>query len=51
MSQPSTSPISAQETPTQHAMLVVWGLYARRIGLVEALNQVELKQKTRDHRP
>jgi hypothetical protein len=51
MSQPSTSPVSAQETLTQHAMLVVWGLYARRIGLVEALNQVELKQKTRDHRP
>jgi hypothetical protein len=51
MSQPSTSHVSAQETLTQHAMLVVWGLYARRIGLVEALNQVELKQKTRDHRP
>jgi hypothetical protein len=32
-------------------MLVVWGLYARRIGLVPALDQVKLKQKTRDHRP
>ncbi|GIK57377.1 MAG: hypothetical protein HND44_07345 [Chloroflexi bacterium] len=32
-------------------MLVVSGLYARRIGLVQALNQVELKQKTRDHQP
>lgn len=51
MSQPSTSHVSAPETLTQHAMLVVWGLYARRIGLVEALNQVERKQKTRDHRP
>jgi hypothetical protein len=36
---------------TQHAMLVVWGLFARRIGLVQAIEAVKLKQKTRDHRP
>ena len=36
---------------TQHAMLVIWGLFARRIGLVEAIKAVKLKQKTRDHTP
>jgi hypothetical protein len=39
------------EKLTQHAMLVVWGLYARQIGLVQALEQVKLKQKTCTHRP
>lgn len=36
---------------TQHAMLVIWGLFARRIGLVEAIEAVKLKQKKRDHTP
>lgn len=36
---------------TQHAMLVAWGLFAQQIGLVEGLEQVEMKQKRRDHRP
>jgi hypothetical protein len=35
----------------QHAMLVIWGLYARQIGLVNAIEQVKLKQKIRTHRP
>lgn len=42
------------ETPpqmTQHAMLVIWGIFARRIGLVEAIEAVKLKQKQRDHTP
>ena len=50
MSHIQTSP----ETPpqiTQHAMLVIWGIFARRIGLVEAIEAVELKQKKRDHTP
>ena len=50
MSYIQTSP----ETPpqmTQHAMLVIWGLYARRIGLIEAIEAVKLKQKKRDHAP
>jgi hypothetical protein len=44
---------SSETTPqmTQHAMLVIWGLFARRIGLVEAMEAVKLKQKTRDHTP
>jgi hypothetical protein len=36
---------------TQHAMLVIWGLYARRMGLVEAIEAVKLKQKVRTHTP
>lgn len=36
---------------TQHAMLVLWGEYAQRIGLVKALEQVKLRQKTREHTP
>ena len=50
MSHIQTSP----ETPpqmTQHAMLVIWGLFAHRIGLVEAVEAVNLKQKKRDHTP
>jgi hypothetical protein len=50
MSHIQTSP----ETPpqmTQHAMLVIWGLFACRIGLVKAIESVKLKQKKRDHTP
>jgi hypothetical protein len=36
---------------TQHAMLVIWGLFAHRIGLLEAVEAVNLKQKKRDHTP
>ena len=36
---------------TQHAMLVIWGLYARQLGLVQALAAVKLKQKVRTHTP
>jgi hypothetical protein len=50
MSSSQTSP-EVSEKLTQHAMLVVWGLYARQIGLVQALEQVKLKQKTCTHRP
>lgn len=45
-----TSPEISQQM-TQHAMLVIWGLYARRIGLVQAIEAVKLKQKTRVHCP
>ena len=50
MSNTQTSPDSS-ENLTQHAMLVVWGLYARQIGLVKAIEQVNLRQKTRTHQP
>ena len=36
---------------TNHAMLVAWGIYARQIGLVEAIEAVRLHQKKREHRP
>jgi len=32
-------------------MLVPWGLFAQRIGLVEALESVPISQRTRDHTP
>jgi hypothetical protein len=38
-------------TPTEHAMLVVWGLFARQIGLIEKLQALSLPQRTRDHTP
>jgi hypothetical protein len=45
-----TSPDSSEKL-TQHAMLIVWGLYAQQIGLVKAIEQVQLRQKTRTHQP
>ena len=51
MDNQETSPKDAQATLTQHAMLVVWGLYAQQIGLIDRLMQVKLKQKSRDHQP
>jgi len=45
-----TSPDSSEKL-TQHAMLVVWGLYAQQIGLVKAIEQVQLRQKRRTHQP
>ena len=45
---PSDTPSQAL---TSHAMLVPWGIYARRIGLVEALEEVSIHQRRRDHTP
>lgn len=45
---------TSPETPpqlTQHAMLTIWGLHAQRIGLVQAIEAVKLKQKAYVHRP
>jgi len=50
MSNTQTSP-DLSEKLTQHAMLVVWGLYARQIGLVKAIEKVKLRQKMRTHQP
>lgn len=45
----------AQDAPritrTAHAMLVPWGLFARQIGLVQALEQLPLPQRARKHTP
>jgi hypothetical protein len=37
--------------PTQHAMLIVWGHFARTIGLRERLRTVPVHQKTVTHTP
>ncbi len=50
MSHIQTSPETAPQM-TQHAMLVIWGIFAHRIGLVKAIEAVKLKQKKRDHTP
>ena len=40
-------PLTSAEThPTQHAMLIVWGYFARTIGLLEQVSQVPIAQKT-----
>jgi hypothetical protein len=51
MSKQKTSPKDSPNRLTQHAMLTLWGLYAQQIGLVQALEQVKLSQKSRDHAP
>jgi hypothetical protein len=43
----STSTLTTNETnPTQHAMVIVWGHFARTIGLLGRLAQVPIVQKT-----
>ena len=51
MSEQKTFPEEQQLLLTQHAMLVLWGTFAQRIGLVKRLEQVDLRQKKREHRP
>ena len=43
MSHIQTSP-EAPPQMTSHAMLVIWGIFARRIGLVEAIEAIKLKR-------
>jgi len=40
-----------QAIQTQHAMLVIWGLFAQQIGLVDKIEKVKLSQKSREHTP
>jgi len=40
-----------QVQETQHAFLVVWGEYAKEIGLIDKLEAVKLGQKTYQHTP
>jgi hypothetical protein len=49
MSQIQTSPKAQQMT--QHAMLVIWGLFAQRLSLIQAIEDIKLKQKVRIHTP
>lgn len=36
---------------TQHACLVVWGDYARQLGLLDRFHQLAFRQRTREHSP
>ena len=51
----SQLPIELPNGPTEglttHAMLVPWGLFAQRIGLVEAMEGVPIPQRRREHTP
>lgn len=51
----SLLPEIVQEQPTvtrtAHAMLMPWGLFARQIGLVQALEKVPIPQRARKHSP
>jgi hypothetical protein len=37
--------------PTSHAMLVPWGIFAQRTGLVTGLEEVPILQRQREHSP
>lgn len=41
----------AQEEETQHALLIAWGRFAQEIGLIAAIEAVELSQKVYEHTP
>jgi hypothetical protein len=45
------SQMEIEQELTQHAMLVLWGQFAQRMGLIEAVEAIPLRQKTRTHRP
>src|SRR6266849_4082192 len=45
------SPAAPEPSPTTHAMLIVWGHFAREIGLLDRLANVPILQKTVIHAP
>jgi len=46
MDHSTSSLITSETSPTQHAMVIIWGHFARTIGLLERLGQVPIAQKT-----
>ncbi len=42
---------SETEIPTQHAMLVIWGQFAQALGMIQAISDIPLDQKTVDYSP
>jgi hypothetical protein len=38
-------------TLTEHAMLVIWGAFAQKIGLITSLEKVKIGQRKREHSP
>jgi len=51
----SQLPTETQKAPTatltSHAMLVPWGLFAQRIGLMEVLESIPIPQRRREYTP
>jgi len=45
--------VSQTEEPclTHHAMLAAWGQYAQAMGVIDAIEAIQMQQKTVDHRP
>ena len=46
---PDTTPATPLWQPTQHAMLVIWGRFARELGLLDQLATVPIPEKTVRH--
>ena len=46
MDQHSSTLTTSETSPTQHAMVIVWGHFAQAIGLLERLAQAPIAQKT-----
>ena len=44
-------PAASEHSPTTHAMLIVWGHFARALGLLDRLAGVPIPQKTVVHAP
>jgi hypothetical protein len=51
MSEIDSTLTTSESSPTQHAMLIVWGHYARCIGLLEGLASVPIWQKIVSYTP
>ncbi len=51
MAHSDNSPAAPEPSPTTHAMLIVWGHFAREIGLLDRLANVPIPQKTVIHAP
>ena len=52
MSQPSAETChGGTDLLTSHAMLIPWGLFAQRMGLVDALESVPISQRRREYKP
>ena len=43
--------MSQTTNETDHAMLVLWGMFAHCIGLIQGIEEMPLSQKTVTHRP
>lgn len=49
MTQSTETPLGGGPQPTQHAMLILWGLFAQELGLLDQLAAVPIAEKTVQH--